>query len=439
MNLHENTQAVLLLTSHFTKLAQDAAKPLTPTEWGRFATWLNEKGLSPPQLLTEDVALMLSTWHDGKIPLNRLEALLGRRYALALSMEKWQRAGIWVLTRSDAAYPKRLKQRLRNNAPPFLFGVGNSQLLNNGGVVVVGSRYVNEESLEYADALGAKAALAGVNVVSGGAKGIDEAAMLGALSIEGTVIGVLADGLLKAATAQKWRNGLVNNNLVLVSPFYPEAGFNTGNAMARNKYVYCLSDAAVVVHSGKNGGTWNGALENLKKGWVPVWVKPTGDTEAGNEEIVKLGGQWCEDIIQRLDISSLFARSQNAGSKVDASLQEFDKEHQVENASKNSDVGQYGNNEIPCGITVEANASNDSEHLESQIGFYQLFLQKLKRVCSGEAKSIDEISEYMELKKVQVHDWLEQAQKEGAIKKLKKPVRYQWNGSSVDPKQQSLF
>jgi len=77
MNLHENTQAVLLLTSHFTKLAQDAAKPLTPTEWGRFATWLNEKGLSPPQLLSGDVALMLSAWHDGKIPLNRLEACLG--------------------------------------------------------------------------------------------------------------------------------------------------------------------------------------------------------------------------------------------------------------------------------------------------------------------------------------------------------------------------
>ena len=73
------------------------------------------------------------------------------------------------------------------------------------------------------------------------------------------------------------------------------------------------------------------------------------------------------------------------------------------------------------------------------MGFYQFFLQKLKRVCSGEAKSIDEISEYMELKKVQVRDWLEQAQKEGAIKKLKQPVRYQWNGSSVDPKQQSLF
>lgn len=434
MNLNENTQAVLLLTSHFTKLAQDAAKPLTPTEWGRFAAWLKEKELSPAQLLSGDVADILSKWHDSKIALNRLEALLGRGHALALSMEKWQRAGIWVLTRSDAAYPKRLKQRLRTDAPPFLFGVGNPRLLNNSGVAVVGSRHVNEESLQYADALGAKAALAGVNVVSGGAKGIDEAAMLGALIVEGTVIGVLADSLLKAATAQKWRNGLMNNNLVLVSPFYPEAGFNTGNAMARNKYVYCLSDAAVVVHSGKNGGTWNGALENLKKGWVPIWVKPTADTEAGNEDIVKQGGHWCESIIERVDISSLFTNTQNIGSKADALLPIVEKEHQVESTSKNSDARHHVITEKPRAIYVEEKASNDPKNSESQISFYQLFLQELKRVCSREAKNIDEISECMNLHKLQIRDWLEQAQDEGAIKKLKKPVRYQWNGGSEEPK-----
>ena len=428
----------MLLTSHFTKLTQDAAKPLTPTEWGRFAAWLKEKELSPTQLLGRDVADMLSIWHDSKIPLNRIEALLGRGHALALAMEKWQRAGIWVLTRSDEDYPRRLKQRLRNDAPPFLFGVGNSRLLNNGGIAVVGSRQVNEENLQYADALGAKAALAGVSVVSGGAKGIDEAAMSGALTVEGTVIGVLADSLLKAATAQKWRNGLLNNNLVLVSPFYPEAGFTVGNAMARNKYVYCLSDVAVVVHSGRSGGTWNGAIENLKKGWVPVWVKPNRDAEAGNEAIVNQGGQWCENIIERLDVSSLFMSSQNVVSQADALLPP-DKEQQVESALKGSDAKPYGSSEKLPAIHVKAKVSNDSGHAKSQIGFYQLFLQEVELVCFGDAKSIDEISECMKLHKLQVRNWLEQAQNEGVIKKLEKPVRYQWNGSSVEPKQQCLF
>lgn len=438
MNLNENTQAVLLLTSHFSKLTQDAAKPLTPTEWGRFAAWLKERELSPAQLLEGNVTDMLSTWHDSKIPLNRVEALLGRGYALALAMEKWQRAGIWVLTRSDVDYPRRLKRRLRNDAPPFLFGVGNSRLLNSGGVAVVGSRHVDDENLQYADALGAKAAMTGVSVVSGGAKGVDEAAMSGALTVGGTVIGVLADSLLRAATAQKWRKGLLNNDLVLVSPFYPEAGFNTGNAMARNKYVYCLSDAAVVVHSGRNGGTWNGALENLKKNWVPVWVKPTEDVEAGNEAIVKQGGQWCESMIERLNVSSLFVCPQNEEIKANTSVLD-DKEDQVENDSKGNDAKHQIVAEKSPAIHVKAKASNDTEHAESQLGFYQLFLQEVKRVCLGDAKSIDEISECMKLHKLQVRNWLEQAQNEGVIKKLEKPVRYQWNGGSMEPRQHSLF
>jgi predicted Rossmann fold nucleotide-binding protein DprA/Smf involved in DNA uptake len=75
----------------------------------------------------------------------------------------------------------------------------------------------------------------------------------------------------------------------MLSPFYPEAGFSAGSAMARNKYIYCLADAAVVVHSGTSGGTWNGALENLEKQWVPTWVKRTGDQAAGNAAIQKRG------------------------------------------------------------------------------------------------------------------------------------------------------
>ena len=59
--------------------------------------------------------------------------------------------------------------------------------------------------------------------------------------IRGAVIGVMADSLLKAATSAKWRRGLMDGHVVLVSPFYPEAGFNAGNAMARNKYIYCLA------------------------------------------------------------------------------------------------------------------------------------------------------------------------------------------------------
>ena len=284
--LSPTAQVTLLLTSYFSKSNDEKAKPLTITEWGRFAWWLKEKSATPADLLKAEPRSLLQSWHDTSIGTDRIIELLGRGHSLALAMEKWQRAGLWVVTRSDPEYPSRLKQKLKNAAPPVLFGCGNKALLNAGGLAVIGSRNASESDLSFTGDVGVKAASEGIAIISGGARGVDEAAMLGAVNHGGSVIGVMADSLLKAATSSKWRKGLMENRAVLISPFYPEAGFNAGNAMARNKYIYCLSDSSLVIHSGRKGGTLNGAEENLKNFWclfaskqliatqlTPIWSK----------------------------------------------------------------------------------------------------------------------------------------------------------------------
>lgn len=228
-------------------------------------------------------------------------------HSLALAVEKWSRAGLWVITRSDADYPKRFKFRLRTDSPAVLFGCGNKALLNLGGLAVIGSRNANHDDLVFTGQLGAKAAISRIAIISGGARGVDESAMLGAMNAGGNVVGIMADSLMQAATSAKWRSGLINENLVLVSPYYPEAGFSAGNAMARNKYIYCLADSSLVIHSGKKGGTLNGAEENLKKQWVPLWVKPTQDTNAANESLVKQGGGWCAHDVESLDLVTIMS------------------------------------------------------------------------------------------------------------------------------------
>jgi len=165
------------------------------------------------------------------------------------------------------------------------------------GLAVVGSRDAGHADLAFAAKLGAQASRQGISIVSGGARGIDEAAMLGALENEGTAIGVLADSLLRAAISAKYRKHLMTGNLALVSPYNPEAGFDVGNAMARNRYIYCLGDGAVVVSSSRNtGGTWTGAIENLKEGWVPLWVKPGSEGTSGNVDLVRRGARWLPDV-----------------------------------------------------------------------------------------------------------------------------------------------
>lgn len=216
------------------------------------------------------------------------------------------------MTRADEDYPARLKSRLKTNSPPVLFGCGDRSLLNLGGLAVVGSRNADQSDLEFTQEVGEKAAGNNIAIVSGCARGVDEASMIGAMRAGGAVVGVVADSLIRKITSSKWRKGLMDGNVVLVSPYHPDAGFNAGNAMSRNKYIYCLAESSLVIHSGTSGGTLNGAEENLRNNWVPLWVKPTADKASANGLLVSKGGHWTEEAISAFAIKRLFAETAEA-------------------------------------------------------------------------------------------------------------------------------
>lgn len=432
MNLSPMAQATLLLTCYFSKASADDLKPLTNTEWGRFALWLKEKSLSPADLLVPDPAALLSGWHDSRVSVARIVQLLNRGHSLALAIEKWQRAGLWVVTRSDYDYPKRLKQRLKSDSPPVLFGCGNRALLNSRGLAVVGSRNANDTDLSFTHQVGRQAAADDIAIVSGGARGVDETAMLGAMNQGGVVIGVMADSLLKASTSTKWRKGLMEGRAVLVSPFYPEAGFSTGNAMARNKYIYCLAESALVVHSGKNGGTFSGAQENLKKGWVPLWIKPTDEASAGNAELVAAGGRWCDMDWRSLNIARLLDQVNPVSTPVAMGGQGslFLREEPQTTLPEQPDSQKACAENTAATIEDSLTTAEGINVVKSKsIDFYTLFLQELNRLAI-EAVSLDELISLTALHKSQIAVWLQRAVDEGAIKKHNRPVRYQWIANS---------
>ena len=100
----------------------------------------------------------LSGWTDRSIELSRIEGLLGRAAALGFALEKWERAGLWVNSQSDAEYPTHVKRRLGGASPPVLFGCGRKTLLGQGGIAVVGSREADDEDIAFARWLGEDAA-----------------------------------------------------------------------------------------------------------------------------------------------------------------------------------------------------------------------------------------------------------------------------------------
>lgn len=443
--LSPTAQATLLLTSYFSKASNESAKPLSNSEWGRFALWLKENSITPADLLVGDPQALLQGWHDKRISVERIVELLKRGHSLALAMEKWQRAGLWVVTRSDSEYPKRLKQRLKTDCPPVLFGCGNKALLNMGGLAVIGSRNASDPDLAFTDQVGAKAASENIAIVSGGARGVDETVMIGAMQQGGMVIGVMADRLLRAATSSKWRKGLMEGNVVLVSPFYPEAGFNVGNAMARNKYIYCLADSALVIHSGKKGGTLSGAQENLKKAWVPLWIKQTTDKESANADLVAKGGNWLKSDIQTLRITDLINNKEqpvsNVGEPKDDLFSTYAQPElftetefePVLTPESEEDIDEVKIDSTATEIQAE-NEGDSAEAIEidntplAPIDFYKLFISELKHLAKDPI-TIDELIESTQLHKSQLTEWLKRAIDEEIVKKLNRPVRYQIRNS----------
>lgn len=215
MALSPDTQAILLLTAPLiVGRSAPAAAVLTADEYTGLVRWLRATQHSPADLLAGAAPDWLAASQPQFDP-DRLKRLLSRGFLLSQALEHWQARAIWVLSRADADYPRRLKLRLRDEAPAVLYGCGAVALLNVGGVAVVGARSPTP---------------------SGRARGLDPAALRGALQAGDKVIGVLADGLAKASLERDYRAPLLAGRLVLLSATDPgaepsEAGTLLANAL----------------------------------------------------------------------------------------------------------------------------------------------------------------------------------------------------------------
>ena len=153
----------------------------------------------------------------------------------------------------------------------------------------MGSRNINEDDEKFTENLVKKIIKKGYGIVSGGARGIDSVSSETALSNGGIVIEYLSDSLLSKIKKRNTIEALREKKLVLLSASKPDARFNVGMAMGRNKYIYSQSDFTVVIKAeNKKGGSWSGAIEALKKEYCPVFCRNNLQSE-GNIELISNG------------------------------------------------------------------------------------------------------------------------------------------------------
>jgi predicted Rossmann fold nucleotide-binding protein DprA/Smf involved in DNA uptake len=411
-SLSPNTQAILLLTAPLLLGRAGASPdPLPPGEYKRLVTCLRDLEREPADLLSPDAEALLRECQP-VIDLDRAKRLLVRGFLLSQAVERWQTQAIWVVSQLDDDYPRRLLECLGENAPPVLYGCGDMATLDTGGLAVVGSRNVDTALLDYAASVGRLAAGARKTLISGGARGVDQAAMRGALETGGRAAGVLADSLERTAMNREHRNLLLDGRLVLVSPHDPSVGFNVGHAMQRNKLIYALADAALIVNSDfQQGGTWAGAVEQLDKlRFVPVFVRSTGDIGPGLSALRSKG-----------------ARPWPNPEDPDAFSEVFSTEPLpiIQQSSLPTSVAEP--------LSPEPRPTPAPPTLDPARELFAKVQELLERMQTP--KTHGEVAADLHVSKGQAKEWLQRLVETGVLKKCGRPVRY----VASPAKQQALF
>ncbi len=230
----------------------------------------------------------------------RIGTLLTAATSFAFALDDAHQSGLQLLSGLSEHFPVVMKERLGRATPPLLYVLGDAGLLGHSALGIVGSRSVSEGGSQIAREAALAAVKAGLGVISGGAKGVDRLAMNAAVDAGGQVVGVLAESLLRTARDPGVRRAVNDSQLCLCSPYKPTAGFSVANAMGRNKLIYAMSTATLVVECEEGrGGTWAGAVEALRRRTAPIIAWTGVGASSGNRALVSRGAHQL-DVVEDL-------------------------------------------------------------------------------------------------------------------------------------------
>lgn len=326
-NLTADTKVTLLLCGSTGKPEPRGEKALKPSEFARLTRWLEKRGMRPSHLLKPFGIKALSDFYNKSITVGRIHGLLERESVFAKSLKQWADRGIWMVCSFDADYPFLLKSRLKSQAPPLLYGTGNRDLLNSGGLALVGSDETDDEGFDFAREIAGVCARQDIPLISGGGKGVSNEALATALREGGKGICFLPSSLSRATGSRIYREYLENDDFLLLSPFNPESGFDEGNLSARNKYLFALAHYALAISAGtEKGETWSVSAENLRNNWVPLFVCSGENMPEGNRMLINLGGVSLE--------MSILSPESEFGIKLEDKSREFNRKAEKRRAEK---------------------------------------------------------------------------------------------------------
>jgi DNA processing protein len=218
-------------------------------------------------------------------------------------------AGVRIITYSDAAYPALLRQI--PDPPPMLYVLG-SLADAAPAIAMVGARNATEYGLTTARDIASHLALRGIAVISGLALGIDTAAHLGALDVDGCTVAVLGSGLgrIYPAENQGLARRIAARGGAVISELPMHAGPDAHHFPRRNRIISGLSLGTVVVEASRRSGALitarMAADQNREVFAVPGSVGSL--KSAGSHQLIRQGAKLVErveDILEEFPAQTL--------------------------------------------------------------------------------------------------------------------------------------
>ena len=186
-------------------------------------------------------------------------AKAGRIYA------QCQQQGMELVGQGHDHFPDALKHI--HDAPLLLYGFGDTRLLGQDQIGIVGSRNATRAGLDHARHFAAELGRRGLLVSSGLALGIDGAAHAGALDAGFPTLAVIGCGLDRLYPAQhrKLAHRVIDNGLI-VSEYPPGTQPRAAFFPKRNRIISGLSRGVLVVEASLKSGSLITARLALEQG-----------------------------------------------------------------------------------------------------------------------------------------------------------------------------
>ncbi len=187
-------------------------------------------------------------------------------------LESLGSAEIRFTTIGHASYPKAFYKL--PDPPRWLFVQGSAEILHATSIAaIVGTRNASDEGIELARSVSVVLAKQNIVVLSGLARGIDEAAHQGCMDYYGETIAILGEGILFnriSKNASALRETILDRENVIASEYLPNDPPSERSFLRRNALQVALSRAVFPIEFPKQQSGTGGTILRSKKLGVPV-------------------------------------------------------------------------------------------------------------------------------------------------------------------------